>query len=115
MQITIYEDIVNFEVKVKYFEKYTHVLKPGLGILQNKVPLGREVTLGFEYTSGTVDKLITTNVTNGLNALIDQYEVTDKFDARQFLINLTFASVSDLLLFYHNRNLSKLTLVGRYL
>ena len=94
MQITIYEDIIDFEVKVKYFEKYTNALKPGLGILQNKVPLGREVTLGFEYTSGTVDKLITTNVTDGLNVLIDQYEVTDKFDARQSLINLTFTTVS---------------------
>ena len=81
-------------MKVKYFEKYTHVLKPGLGISQSKVPLGRDVTLSFEYTSGTVDKLITTNVTDGLNVLIDQYEVTDKFDARQFLINLTFTSVS---------------------
>ena len=81
-------------MKVKYFEKYTNVLKPGLGILQNKVPLGREVTLSFEYTSGTVDKLITTNVTDGSNLLIAQYEVTDKFDARQFLINLTFTSVS---------------------
>ena len=93
----MYETIVDFEVKVKYFEKYTNVLKSGLGVDQNKVPLGRDVTFSFEYTSGTIDKLIVHNLTNELNELIDEYNVTEKFDARSFYLNLTFNAVSLLL------------------
>ena len=50
-------------MKTKYFEKYTNVLRSGLGVAQNKIPLGQNVTLEFDYISGTIDKIIVFNMT----------------------------------------------------
>ena len=54
---------MDFEVKTKYFEKYTNVLRSGLGVAQNKIPLGQNVTFEFDYISGTIDKIIIFNMT----------------------------------------------------
>ena len=50
-------------MKTKYFEKYTNVLRSGLGVAENKIPLGQNVTLEFDYISGTIDKIIVFNMT----------------------------------------------------
>ena len=54
---------MDFEVKTKYFEKYTNVLRSGLGVAKNKIPLGQDVTFEFDYISGTIDKIIIFNMT----------------------------------------------------
>ena len=54
---------MDFEVKTKYFEKYTNILRSGLGVATNKIPLGQNVTFEFDYISGTIDKIIVFNTT----------------------------------------------------
>ena len=50
-------------MKTKYFEKYTNILRSGLGVATNKIPLGQDVTFEFDYISGTIDKIIVFNTT----------------------------------------------------
>ena len=50
-------------MKTKYFEKYTNILRSGLGVATNKIPLGQDVTFKFDYISGTIDKIIVFNTT----------------------------------------------------
>ena len=54
---------MDFEVKTKYFEKYTNILRSGLGVAKNKIPLGQNVTFEFDYISGTIDNIIVFNTT----------------------------------------------------
>ena len=54
---------MDFEVKTKYFEKYTNILRSGLGVATNKIPLGQNVTFEFDYISGTIDNIIVFNTT----------------------------------------------------
>ena len=53
-QITIFEHITDFAVGINYIDQGTNLLKPGLGHLKTKVPLGRNATFSFSYTSGKV-------------------------------------------------------------
>ena len=92
-------------------------MRNGLGPQRNKVPLGRNATFSFAYTSGkilelhhsknhshfeswikiifsgTIEKLIVNNVTNGEINLIGEFTVTDKFNADEFLIHILFETV----------------------
>ena len=43
--------------------------------------------------SGTIEKLIVNNVTNGETSLIGEFTVTDKFNADEFLIHILFETV----------------------
>ena len=52
---------MDFEVKTKYFEKYTNILRSGLGVAKNKIPLGQNLTFEFDYISGTIDNIIVFN------------------------------------------------------
>ena len=102
---------------MNYVEQGTNVLRTGLGPQRNKVPLGRNATFSFSYTSGkvlephhsknhthfescikiifsgTIEKLIVNNVTNGETSLIGEFTVTDKFNADEFLIHILFETV----------------------
>ena len=102
---------------MNYVELGTNVLRTGLGPQRNKVPLGRNATFSFSYTSGkvlelhhpknhshfgswieiifsgTIEKLIVNNVTNGETSLIGEFTVTDKFNADEFLIHILFETV----------------------
>ena len=102
---------------VNYIEQGTNILRNGLGPLRNKVPLGRNATFSFSYTSGktnaliyificlfwalimrrnilgTIEKLIVYNVTNGVNSSLGDFIVTDKFLANEFLVHILFEMV----------------------
>ena len=50
----------------------------------------------FDYRfifSGTIEKLIVNNVTNGETSLIGEFTVADKFYANEFLIHILFETV----------------------
>ena len=61
---------MDFEAKTKYFEKYTNVLRSGLGVAQNKIPLGQNVTFEFDYIIGTIDKIIVFNMTTEMGRFL---------------------------------------------
>jgi hypothetical protein len=53
-KITVWEPIVDFGVGVMYTDKGTGLMKQGLGPDKHQVPLGRNVTFTFSYTTGKV-------------------------------------------------------------
>ena len=43
--------------------------------------------------SGTIEKLIINNVTNGVNSPLGEFTVADKFLANEFLVHIMFEMV----------------------
>eukprot|EP00094_Tigriopus_californicus_P011733 TCALIF_11336-PA protein Name:"Similar to lov-1 Location of vulva defective 1 (Caenorhabditis elegans)" AED:0.02 eAED:0.02 QI:96/0.94/0.83/1/0.71/0.80/36/119/3138 len=92
--MTIYNLIMNFTAAPKWVpngmdENIDEPQEP-LGPDKNQLPLDRNVTFVFDYTQGTIEVITFWNRTNGNDTFLGDYNVTDKFNCKEFRVNIPF-------------------------